>query len=309
MMPHFTPRQIDAFLAVAELQSFRLAASRIHLSTSAISTLISELERSVGFQLFDRTTRRVALTREGRQFLPSATAVQRQIAQTANVALDIRLGSAYAVRVAAPLVVASTLLPRLIASRPEPDVIRVQIVDTPVVWLADRIAIGDADLAIGPDRECSGHIEQTMLSPTPWMLWMRADHPLAKLTTILWSSLHTVPLVAAGRDHEQSVWPKVAATGGATPQNVLTVEHITTSLGLAAQGIVATFAPDYVLPIASAFGLIGRPLVEPDISRSLCLYTPTGNRIDPAVEKIADHIRTAAAGELRTIRIGGAIGR
>ena len=55
-----TPRQLEAFVTVAEAEGFGEAASRLSLTPSAISQLVAELESATGLRLFDRTTRRVA---------------------------------------------------------------------------------------------------------------------------------------------------------------------------------------------------------------------------------------------------------
>jgi len=47
---------IQAFAAVAELQSFRAAAVVIHLSQPAFSRRIDKLEEALGVRLLDRTT-------------------------------------------------------------------------------------------------------------------------------------------------------------------------------------------------------------------------------------------------------------
>lgn len=286
--PRFTPRQIDAFLAVAELQSFRLAAIRINLTPSAVSNLIGELEASLGFAIFARSTRKVTLTPEGRRFVPAALAVQRQIAQAAAAASDIRDSKAEVVRIAAPLVVASILLPEIIAALDPALLITVNVVDTPVVWLTDRIAMGEADLAVGPDRETPAHIASTPLCETPWVLWCRPDHPLAAQEQVKWAALSDIPIVAAGRDHEQRVWPQLAARNS-VPRQIRVVEHITTSLGLAASGLGVTFSPDYVAPLAKALGLVSRPLVAPAVNRHLCLYARADERAGPAL-RVIDHI-------------------
>ena len=61
-----TLKQVRAFLAVARAGSFTAAANRLHLTQSAVSVLISELELVFGLRLFDRTTRLVQLTEVGR---------------------------------------------------------------------------------------------------------------------------------------------------------------------------------------------------------------------------------------------------
>ena len=57
----FDLADIQAYAAVAELQSFRAAAKAIHLSQPAFSRRIDKLEEALGVRLLDRTTRRVTL--------------------------------------------------------------------------------------------------------------------------------------------------------------------------------------------------------------------------------------------------------
>jgi DNA-binding transcriptional LysR family regulator len=307
MTVHFTPRQIDAFLAVAELRSFRLAALRINVTSSGMSNLIAGLEASVGFPLFERTTRKVDLTPEGRRFMSSAEAVQRQIAQAAATAADIRGNTTEVVRIAAPLVVASVLLPRLTASLGTASKVRVRVIDTAVVWLIDRLAIGDADLAIGPDREVPSHMERVPLFPTPWVLWCRPDHMFAGAKSVCWSELGDIDLFAAGSDHEERIWPQL---GERNPlrlsKRVQYVDHITTALGLAASGLGVTFSPIYVAPLAGAFGLVQRPLVDPEISRSLCLYARQDRGESEAISIVRTHILNSVDELMRQI-LGGSL--
>lgn len=60
--------QAQAFLAVAEELHFGRAAQRLRVSQPRVSRLVAALERQVGAALFERTSRRVALTPLGAQF-------------------------------------------------------------------------------------------------------------------------------------------------------------------------------------------------------------------------------------------------
>lgn len=62
---------LRAFEAAARLQSFALAAHELHLTPSAISHQVRELEQHFGRALFVRSHRRVDLTAEGRRLLGS----------------------------------------------------------------------------------------------------------------------------------------------------------------------------------------------------------------------------------------------
>lgn len=297
------PRQLETFVVAAELHSFRQAALRLHLSPSAVSNLIAELESTLGFAVFERTTRSISLTPQGRRFLPSAQAVLWQLRQAGMTATDIRDSEIETVRMAAPLVVAAILLPRIMASLRQDSGLRFRIIDTPVVWLADRVAIGEADLAIGPDRETPVGISRTGLAPTSWVLWCRPDHPLAQQHQVAWHALAEVDVFAAGRDHEERVWPQlVERDHGRVPGRVHVVEHITTALGLAAAGHGVTFSPDYVAPLARSFGLVNCKLVEPELVRELSLYA-SERGLSRAVAAGHEHIVKVCAGILQEANI------
>lgn len=286
MPARFTSRQLDAFIAASELANFTLAARRLHLSSSAVSSLIVELEGTLGFSLFDRTTRRVALSPEGRRFLPAALAVQRQLGRAAAAAIDIREHKTEVIRVAAPQMIAAILLPRLIAAqralRPS---LRVRVIDTGVEWLADRVATGEADLALGPDRGVPPGVARTSLFATPWVLWCRPEHPLAARAELEWADLEGEELFAAGRDHEQGALHGASdAARVPTLDRVEVVDNITTSFGLTAANLGVTFSPEYVAPLARAFGLVGRRLCNPHVEREVSLYHATERRVAASIE-------------------------
>jgi LysR family transcriptional regulator, carnitine catabolism transcriptional activator len=62
-------RHVRAFLKVAELQSFTRAAAELHVSQSALTVQVKQLEEELGVLLFDRNKRGVAITAAGRDLL------------------------------------------------------------------------------------------------------------------------------------------------------------------------------------------------------------------------------------------------
>ena len=76
---NITLRQLEIFLAVAETQHVTKASQRLHLTQSAVSMAISELENQMGTPLFDRLGRRLLLNDRGRLLLPHATQVIRKL--------------------------------------------------------------------------------------------------------------------------------------------------------------------------------------------------------------------------------------
>ncbi len=292
-LTRFTLRQMEAFIAVSDAHSFTVAASRLGLTAQAVSQLIAELEAVLGFRLFDRTTRKVSLSSAGRDFFGSASTLLRHVQAADTAASDVRNRASGVVRVGAPLVLASTALPAAIRSyqRRRPKVI-VRVHDVPVDQLVNRVVDGDVDLAIGPDRPTGDEVRATALFESAWVLWCAPAHPLAKRRRVIrWSDLVGVPIVAAGRDHEQSVAQmhrEVPAGQRVTPVEV--VNNISTAMGIAAQDLAVTLAPAYVGVLARPFGLVMRRVVAPESMRTVCLYAPTARTASPAAEGFADFI-------------------
>src|SRR5882672_5015488 len=83
-------RQIDCFLEVAHELHFGRAARKMFLAQSSVSESIRALEREVGGQLFERTSRRVSLTPLGEHFRlgvePAAAAMRKTLEECRNQA-------------------------------------------------------------------------------------------------------------------------------------------------------------------------------------------------------------------------------
>ena len=70
-----TLRQLQYFVAVAEHGSFGIAAQRLAISQPSLSKLLAGMEDELGVMLFERTSRRVALTAMGEALLPRARSI------------------------------------------------------------------------------------------------------------------------------------------------------------------------------------------------------------------------------------------
>ncbi|WP_067546118.1 LysR family transcriptional regulator [Nocardia crassostreae] len=67
-------RQLRYFVTVAEEANFTRAAAKLHLAQPGLSAQIKQIERELGQQLLDRSTRTVSLTPAGAAVLPLARA-------------------------------------------------------------------------------------------------------------------------------------------------------------------------------------------------------------------------------------------
>ncbi|TCC37337.1 LysR family transcriptional regulator [Kribbella sindirgiensis] len=87
-------RELECFLVLADELHFGRTAERLYLSQSRVSQLLQSLERRIGGPLFERTSRRVALTPLGKEFLtslrPAYAALERVVESAREYAASVK---------------------------------------------------------------------------------------------------------------------------------------------------------------------------------------------------------------------------
>lgn len=94
---------IETFVAVAEAESFTKAAERLGKSLSFVSKEIARLERQLGARLFNRTTRSVALTEDGRLYFEECRQVLAAAEEAARAFRDSRTTPRGRLKISAPV--------------------------------------------------------------------------------------------------------------------------------------------------------------------------------------------------------------
>ena len=105
-------RQLEAFVATAELKSFSQAAKYLYLSQSTVSSHIQNLEDDLGKKLLLRTTKSITLTPEGETFLTYA----RKIVATKDQAiLSLQQTTKKLIHIGASSIPSTYILPQIIS--------------------------------------------------------------------------------------------------------------------------------------------------------------------------------------------------
>ena len=85
MSPSERLKGIETFVATADAGSFTAAAERLHLTGSAVSKSVARLEDRLGTRLFERTTRRLALTDAGAAFYRTCVRILAELEEAEAV--------------------------------------------------------------------------------------------------------------------------------------------------------------------------------------------------------------------------------
>src|SRR4029077_4659048 len=92
-------RHLRYFVAVGEEQHFGRAADRLHVAQPALSRQIQDLEREIGFLLFERLPRGVRLSAAGKLFLSDARRILKDVDEARRRAERLATGKAGTLRV------------------------------------------------------------------------------------------------------------------------------------------------------------------------------------------------------------------
>jgi DNA-binding transcriptional LysR family regulator len=186
MWEHVELREIRVFLALGEELHFGRTAERLQLSQTRVSQVIRQLEAKLGMRLFERTSRRVMLTPDGRALRANIAAPHGQLADVLRRAYEANGMKGGTLRLG---VYSTAGGPHLI------DIVRtfeqrhpgstVGIREIPwedtlgplqrgeIDLLAMRLPIERPDIAVGP-----------VLSSEPRMLAVARHHPLARRSSV-----------------------------------------------------------------------------------------------------------------------------
>ncbi|MGH3317076.1 MAG: LysR family transcriptional regulator [Nocardioidaceae bacterium] len=304
-----TVQQLRIVLAVADAGSFTAAGEHLHLAQSSLSRAVADVERRVGVTLLQRTTRRVRLTPEGREFVRVARDVVASFDRGMNHFAGFLDGTRGLVRIATLPSLAATLLPAVVSAfRQDHPEVAISIEDSLLGQVIAHVDGGDADLAItvrgdqpaGLTFEPIAVDEFSCVFPSGHRLGAEATDPAEAGATLTWSELHDEPFIAF--DPASSVRSHVDrafAAAGATPGTVTEARNIAAVGGLVAAGLGVSAVPSLVLPLLEFARLEHRPLTGPEVTRSIGVVTDPRRPRAPAVDAFLHTLGTARATGLR----------
>jgi len=292
-----TLRQMRAFVALAKHGNFTLAAQSLHVTQSALSGLIKELEQTLGARVVDRSTRRIGLTDIGRELFPLFSQMIDDLdGALANVADHTRLKKGI-VRIAAPQLLSCTVLPQAIAAyREQHPAIEVRLADTEVEGVIARVLSGEADFGIGPERMPAPPLDARLLFETPFALVFPKDHELAALPRVTWQDVARYPLISLQGQFTERLLDDMASSlrDAALRETPLKPAHevtfMTTALAMVSAGLGVTVCLPYAEPLATLYGLAMRPLADPVLARRFLVYTRPGRSLSPAAESYMEFL-------------------
>lgn len=283
-------RHFRGFLAVAETGSFTLASSRLFLTQSSLTATIQQFEEAVGLKLFERTTRRVELTPEARQFRPMAEKIVRDFEAAIGDLHAISTSQKGHLRIAAsPSVVVHILAPALARFRRDHPSISVSVQDAGSAKIEDGVLAGEVDFGIASRLRNYAELVYTPIVRDPFGAIFPSDHPLAVQDgPITWAEVRSYEYIGLTNDTGIGAFlenhPELRL--GETPHPYDHASSTTSLYAMLRSGGKISVLPALAAQASPMNEFRFRELQEPPITREICLITRQLRSLSVNTERI-----------------------
>jgi len=250
MNPSLILRRIEYFVAVAEELHFGRAAERLHIAQPPLSQQIRKLEADLGLKLFERTTRSVELTEEGRTLYPEALRLLRSAASLRRTVEQVKVGQRGLLRIGFVDSAAYELVPRFLHDYRElwPDV-ELELRHMSSDEQLDALVAGDLDLGVGRAHGDPTLIRTHVLAEEPLVLAVHSSHRLASAERVKLGDLASERMIGFDRTRSGSLHEELTAMvgrHGVRYSPAVEATEYTTILGLVAAGEGVAIVPSGV---------------------------------------------------------------
>lgn len=293
MTINVTLRHLRCFATVAREGSFTQAAKRMFITQSSLTAAIQQLEQAVGLRLFDRTTRRVTLTREGASFVPVAERLLNEFdAAVADVRAVAERQRGHVSIAAAPSVVALILAPAIAVFSATYPNISVAVSDGGAELVQQRVLASEADFGITSRWADDPGLEFQPLLYDRFGVVCRNDHPLSRSKKrISWKRLQGERYIGLGVD--TGIRTMLQSTPD-LPAMLRTPHFEVSSTGslhaMLDAGLGISVLPALAAHLKPLNQLAFRELAEPRLEREICVITRRGRALSPSAQSMRDMI-------------------
>lgn len=192
-------RRLNHVVAAARQGSFTLAAERVGVTQSAVTKSVAELERELGYLIFNRTARGIVLTEDGRLFIERAARLLDDAANLMQGRAASRDPYAGILRIGVcPASLEWQLIEPVTLLLKRHPAIRVEITGGTFESVVQAVRTGQVDVALGFEAAFSEHPEilREQLPPLRTTLYVRRNHPILERQPVTLEDLSKYPFVA-----------------------------------------------------------------------------------------------------------------
>ncbi|MGH1451841.1 MAG: LysR family transcriptional regulator [Paracoccaceae bacterium] len=265
-------RLLEVFGTLMQCQTTVAAAEELGISQPSVSLAIKQLEKQLGFDLFEREKKRMVPTSEARSLFQEIAPLFEQLRSVESRARDLRGGTVGKLRIMATPPLGHSVVPgalsRFLENR---DGVSVQYDVRRMENVIDAVAIGAADIGLCLGLDTHPGVSVRIVSQDRMVALMRPDHPLAQLAVIHPGDIEEHGFIGLDRASKLGLLVQNAfdlAQAPYTPQ--VEVRYCHTAAVLAQSANKVAIVDRYTADFMPNMDLVTRPF-DPAISVSACV--------------------------------------
>lgn len=282
------------------------SAVSLHLTQSALSHQLRELEREMGVEVFQRKGKRLVLSEQGTRFLQSARKILAELRLLEEDITNMKNGQVGKLKISMQSYTSYHWLPGVIRDfrMRWPD-INVQIVAEATQRPLEYLLRGDIDLAIVRTHMMNTRIEYEKIFEDNLVVIMSAAHPLAQKEVIEFSDFQDEELIMAIYDPSYQDTPLFDAMIQAKqvkPKHVQRIHYSDATIDMVNANLGIAVMSDLVMkPYLQSRDIVSRPLPDIITKRTWYAATTTNKKDDPALQHFLKCLKAYFAGEERKL--------
>ena len=290
---NFDFNQLIAFVAVAELESFKLAAEKVFISPPALSRRIEKLETSLGVRLFNRTTREVRLTPIGKSFYEKVKGALDELELTALNIKDIADTYVSHITIACiPSVIDRFLIEPLNLLLKNYPKMKIRILDGSELSVIDQVQNGKADFGITFLSSNTPGLSFTPLFADQFVAVVPASHPYANKKKLAWKELLDQRLITVSQASGNRQMLNTHFTKeGIFPAICIEVNRPSSIPNLVNEGLGIAIIPGLSFTAKNHPNLKAIPIEHTNLKREIGVIYQHGANLSPAAKFTVDAIQ------------------
>jgi DNA-binding transcriptional LysR family regulator len=192
------PRHLQLLVAMDDFRSLGRVADNVNVTQPAISKTLGELEKGLGFKLFERTSRGIQPTIYGECLIRHARTVLSNLNVARDELRELVSGSKGSTSIGALPAAMPALLPTSLALlKQRSPFTSVLVRESTMDFLLPELRQGSLDLLVGtlPQNRNTTDLSEKILSEDPVVLVSGTHHPLTQRKRLHWADLKDFPWV------------------------------------------------------------------------------------------------------------------
>ncbi len=264
-------RHLRYFRTVATELHFGRAAEKLHIAQPPLSHQIRQLETELGFELFNRTKRSVALTPAGQAFLVRVEQIFQELDRAIEIGRQTSRGELGQISIGFVGSATYNILPSLLQQfRDRYPQVQIELheltTDKQLIWLREgRIDLGlIRPPIVEPDLSTQVIFQESLVVALP------AEHPLTSIEIVDLASLALEPFILFPRQFAPGLYDPIITicqAAGFSPRVVQECIQMQTIVSLVAANMGVSILPASIQAVQRQ-GVVYKPIQDPKLPAS-----------------------------------------